>query len=46
MVEQYIVKLLISITPVQAHNQEGLLNKRWKNYNKKYNQAKKVVLDF
>jgi len=34
------------LTPTQAHNKEGLLNKRWKNYNKKYNQSKKVVLDF
>jgi transposase InsO family protein len=34
------------LTPSQAHNKEGVLNKKWKNYNKKYNKSKMVALDF
>ena len=31
------------LTPNQAHAQSGELNKRWKNYNKGFNQGKTVV---
>jgi len=34
------------LTPAQVRNKEGVLKKRWKNYNKKYNQSKMVALDF
>ena len=31
------------LTPNQAHLQSGVLNKRWKNYNKIFNYEKTVV---